>query len=108
MDGLIDQWRAIQQSSLDGVEPSVKEDALRSRLAEFEECIGAMYKLKAAADAASKEGMAAIVDEFEQELQLKQVLVALLCGEPLPGPQTELNIALWKTQPFLHRLRAGA
>ncbi|KAJ2080448.1 hypothetical protein H4R24_003059 [Coemansia sp. RSA 988] len=41
-----------------------------------------------------------ITCEFEKELQLKQHLVELFATGTLANPQIEMNIALWKTQPY--------
>ncbi|KAJ1735017.1 hypothetical protein LPJ61_000770 [Coemansia biformis] len=99
MERLTDRWKQIQQSSLGGLEPTVDGDALGRSLAEFEACLNEIYGLWRAGGEHGKDA-AAIVDGLEKELQLKH-LAALLRDGSLPGPQLELNIALWRAQPYL-------
>ncbi|KAJ2711133.1 hypothetical protein H4R19_003393 [Coemansia spiralis] len=51
-------------------------------------------------DVGGDEGTAAMVGEFEKEFQLKQHLAKLLRDASLPSAQHELNVALWKAQPY--------
>ncbi|KAJ1719486.1 hypothetical protein LPJ53_005761 [Coemansia erecta] len=65
-----------------------------------EVCLDKMYQLKKETDVPGN------VADFEKELQLKQHLAALLAKESPISSQTEMNVALWKSQPYVYSIVA--
>ncbi|PIA17325.1 hypothetical protein COEREDRAFT_80656 [Coemansia reversa NRRL 1564] len=98
----MDKWRIVQESSISELEIPIKDNALRQRLKDFESCLEEMYQ--DLPQGPESEDIRRITCEFEKEFQLKQHLVELFAIETLPTSQVEMNIALWKTQPYVNRL----
>ncbi|KAJ2721871.1 hypothetical protein GGI07_003662 [Coemansia sp. Benny D115] len=97
MEQLTARWSSIQKESLASLEASHLRGDLMTYVAKFEECLVDMYKHMRQSNIP---GLDKEVTEFEKEQQLKFHLATLLARESPINSQTEMNVALWKAQPY--------